>query len=165
MQLIELQLYINNIARCLVIFDIPYSRIKNHQWYTIIKCNTLFTSQLSSNYNSIYRDSVILSNSEQYTSPTKYLFLVMYPSINTLSGSNYNINISNEATTIPNSPSTFLLQSNGTTNPGGTLKPENSLKGIQNPIPWNPDNRLKGIRGLVPNRIRSQCLIGLTIPT
>ena len=39
----------------------------------------------------------------------------------------------------------------GYTNPGGTRKPDNSLKGIWNPIPQDPDNPLKGIRDLVQN--------------
>ena len=33
----------------------------------------------------------------------------------------------------------------GTTNPGGTWKPDNTLKGISNPIPQNLDNPHKGI--------------------
>ena len=53
----------------------------------------------------------------------------------------------------------------GTTNPGGTRKPDNPLKGIRGPIPQNPDNPLKGIRDLVPNGIRSQWSRGLTVPT
>ena len=44
----------------------------------------------------------------------------------------------------------------GTINPGGTWKPYNPLKGIQNPIPRNPNNPLKGIQNLAQNRIRSQ---------
>ena len=38
-----------------------------------------------------------------------------------------------------------------TTNPGGTRKPDNLLKGIRNPITQNPDNPFKGIRDLVQN--------------
>ena len=38
----------------------------------------------------------------------------------------------------------------GTTNPGGTQKPDNPLKEIRNPIPRNPDNPLKRIHNLVP---------------
>ena len=53
----------------------------------------------------------------------------------------------------------------GTTNPGGTRKTYNPLKGIHNPIPWNPDNPLKGIRDLVPNGTRSQWPKGLTVRT
>ena len=53
----------------------------------------------------------------------------------------------------------------GTTNPGVTQKPDNSHKGIRNPIPRNPYDPLKGIWNLGPNRIRSQYPIGLTIPT
>ena len=53
----------------------------------------------------------------------------------------------------------------GTTNPGRTRKPDNPLKGIQNPIPWNLDNPRKGIRQLVPNKIRSQWPRMVTVPT
>ena len=52
-----------------------------------------------------------------------------------------------------------------TTNPGGTRKLDNTLKGIQNLIPHNPDNPLKGIWNLVQNGTRSQWLRGLTVPT
>ena len=38
----------------------------------------------------------------------------------------------------------------------GTRKLDNSLKGIQNPIPHKPYNIFKGIRNLVPKGIRSQ---------
>ena len=53
----------------------------------------------------------------------------------------------------------------GTTNPGGTRKPDNPLKGIQNQILQDLDNPLKGIRDLLQNRTRSQWPRGLTIPT
>ena len=53
----------------------------------------------------------------------------------------------------------------GTTNPGGTQKPDNPLKGIQNPIPRNLDNPCKRILELVPNGIQSQWPRGLTAPT
>ena len=53
----------------------------------------------------------------------------------------------------------------GTTNPGGTRKLDNPLKGIRNPIPQDPDNPLKGIQDLVQNVTRSQWPRGLTIPT
>ena len=53
----------------------------------------------------------------------------------------------------------------GTTNTGGTQKPDNPPKGIRNPIPQDPDNPLKGIRDLLQNGTRSQWSRGLTIPT
>ena len=53
----------------------------------------------------------------------------------------------------------------GTTNPGGTQKPDNPLKGIRNSIPRNPDNPLKGIQDLVKNGTRSQYQRGLTVQT
>ena len=53
----------------------------------------------------------------------------------------------------------------GTTNPRRTQKPDNTLKGILNPIPRNPDNPLKGIRYLVQIRTQSQWLKGLTVLT
>ena len=54
-QLLELQFYINNIERCLDKVDVLSVRIQNHQWYTIIKYATHFTSQLSKNHNKIYK--------------------------------------------------------------------------------------------------------------
>ena len=51
----------------------------------------------------------------------------------------------------------------GTTNPGATRKPDNPLKGIQNPIPRKLDNPLKGIQNKVPKGIRNQWPIMLTI--
>ena len=52
-----------------------------------------------------------------------------------------------------------------TTNPRGTPKQDNPLKGIRDPIPRNPYNPLKGIWDLVPNGIRIQWPRGLTVPT
>ena len=51
----------------------------------------------------------------------------------------------------------------GTTNPGGTRKQDNPLKGIWNPIPWKPDNPLWEIRNIVLIGIHSQWSRGLTI--
>ena len=53
----------------------------------------------------------------------------------------------------------------GTNNYRVTLKPDNPLKGIRNPINQNLDNTLKGIWNQVPNGIQIQWLRGLTIPT
>ena len=53
----------------------------------------------------------------------------------------------------------------GTTNPEGTQKPDNPLKGICYPKSWNPDNHFKGIQDLLPNVIESQYPIGLTVTT
>ena len=44
----------------------------------------------------------------------------------------------------------------GDTNPGGTRKPYNLLKGIRNLISQVTDDPLKGIRDLVQNRTRSR---------
>ena len=49
--------------------------------------------------------------------------------------------------------------------PGGTWKPDNTLKGIYNQISRNLDNTLKEIRNLEPNRTWSQWPRGLTVPT
>ena len=57
------------------------------------------------------------------------------------------------------------LNNIGTTNPGGTQKPDNPLKGIHNPISWNPDIPLKGIQYIVQNGTLSQFPIGLTVQT
>ena len=46
-----------------------------------------------------------------------------------------------------------LVHTDGTTTPGVTRKPYNTLKWTQNPIARKPDNPLKRIRNLVPNRI------------
>ena len=46
---------------------------------------------------------------------------------------------------------TSVLYFVGTTNHGGTRKPDNPLKRIWNMIPQDPDNPLKGIRDLVQN--------------
>ena len=51
----------------------------------------------------------------------------------------------------------------GTTNPGVTQKPDDSLKGIRNTITQKPDNTLKVIRNLLPNGIWSQWQIGSTL--
>ena len=53
----------------------------------------------------------------------------------------------------------------GTSNPEGTQKPDNPLKGIRNPISRNPDNTLNGIQYLVQNGTWSQWLSGLPVPT
>ena len=53
----------------------------------------------------------------------------------------------------------------GTTNLGGTRKPNNPLKGIRNPIPQNPDNPLKVIQDLLQNGTQIQWPRGLTVPT
>ena len=53
----------------------------------------------------------------------------------------------------------------GSTNPRGTRRPDNPLKGIRNPIAWNLDNPCKGIQEIITNRIRSQWPRGLTVPT
>ena len=68
-------------------------------------------SRLSTNYNYICRDSVLLYNSDKCTSPTKTILIIMSPSVNKLSGSNDKINIYTEDTTIPTSPSQFFSKS------------------------------------------------------
>ena len=53
----------------------------------------------------------------------------------------------------------------GTTNPKGIRKLDNTRKGIRNTIPRNPDNPLQAIRDLVQNRTQSQWPSCLTVPT
>ena len=53
----------------------------------------------------------------------------------------------------------------GTTNPGVTWKPDDTLKGIRNQIPQKLDNPLKVIWDILPNGIWSQWLIGLIVHT
>ena len=50
MWLTELQLFINNIARCLSILDIIYARIQDYWWNNLIQCYTLFKTWLSTTY-------------------------------------------------------------------------------------------------------------------
>ena len=69
MQLMELQFYINKIARCLGIVDILSASRQDNQFKTLIKCSTIFTSRLSTNHKNIQQASDLLSISEQYTSP------------------------------------------------------------------------------------------------
>ena len=52
-----------------------------------------------------------------------------------------------------------------TTNPGGTWKLDNPLKGIRNPIPQDLDNPLEGIRDLVQHITRIQWTRELTNST
>ena len=77
---------------------------KFHQWYTLIKFLNIFTSQFSTNHNYIQQDSVLLSISEQYTIPTKIIFLIILPYTNTRSYPNEKIDISTGDTTIPDPP-------------------------------------------------------------
>ena len=58
-----------------------------------------------------------------------------------------------------------VRECDGTTNPGGTRKPNNPLKGICNPISRNPDNPIKVIQDLVQNETRSHWPREFTVPT
>ena len=60
LQLTKLQFYINNITRCIDIVNLISARIQYHQWYTLIKCDTIFTIQLSTNYNYIHQYYILL---------------------------------------------------------------------------------------------------------
>ena len=71
-------------------------------------CDIYFTSQISKNCNYILQESILIRNSLKYARPTKNISLVMYLYKNTLFGSNDNITISTEATTILTSPSPFV---------------------------------------------------------
>ena len=108
LQLTELQFCINNIATCLGIVDLLSARRQDHQWNTLIQCETLFTSQLSTNHNNFQQDSDVQTKTKQSTIPTKNIILIMSPSTNKWSCSSENITISTEATTIPTSPSPFV---------------------------------------------------------
>ena len=76
MPLTELQLYINNIARCLVIV------VFYMQGYNIV-ISTLSSSVLLSYKSILYNHSTSLCTSENITSPTQYLFLIVSTSTNT----------------------------------------------------------------------------------
>ena len=79
LQLMKLQSYIKNIVRCLIIVHLIYSRVQYHKHNTLIKCDTLFTSQLSTNYNNIQQESNIQTKPEQSTIPTKlYSSIVLH---------------------------------------------------------------------------------------
>ena len=88
--------------------DILSERIQYHQCYTLTNCATLFLSQLSTKYNYIHQDSVLLLISEKSTIRTKTVSLFMSTYTNTRSGFTENITISTEATAIPTSPSPFV---------------------------------------------------------
>ena len=105
MQLTELQLYINNIARCIGILGLLSAARKIQHCYNLIKCPTIFTSRLSTNHNIIQQAADL--QAEKYTSPYT-LFLVMSHSIITQSGSTGKLTIYIYATTIPSSPSPFV---------------------------------------------------------
>ena len=75
----ELQLYIKNTARCLVIVDHLSTQIQYHQCNTIIKCGTIFKSKLSKNYNNIQQDSGFQMINRAIYKPNKTIFLCMYP--------------------------------------------------------------------------------------
>ena len=108
MKLTELQLYINNIARCIGIVDLLSAGRQDHQCYTLTKCVTLLKIQLSTNYNCVHRYSVIILIPYQSTIPTKQLVLIISHYTNTRSWSTKNINISIEATNIPAPPSPLV---------------------------------------------------------
>ena len=67
MQLTELQFYTKNIARCLGLVVLLFARRQYHQLNTLIKCSTIFTSQLSKNHNNIQQVSDIIMFLEKYT--------------------------------------------------------------------------------------------------
>ena len=71
MQLPQLQLYINNIARCLGILDLLSAKRKYHQWNNLIKCYTIFTSHLSTNFKNSQQDYDLQTKRDQSTSSTK----------------------------------------------------------------------------------------------
>ena len=74
--------YVSKVLRdqtALGIADILSSIRKYLKCYNLIKFSTVFTSQLSKNYNYICQDSFILSISEQYTSPKKFYPLLCLP--------------------------------------------------------------------------------------
>ena len=59
LQLMELQFYINNIARCLGMVVLLSERRQDHQFNTLIDCSSLFTGRLSTNHNIIKQASGI----------------------------------------------------------------------------------------------------------
>ena len=77
LQLTELQLYINNIARCLCIGFILSARKQDYQLNTLIKCYNLFTGELSTDNNNIQQVYDIHQNFRAFNNP-KQIFITQY---------------------------------------------------------------------------------------
>ena len=81
--------------------DILSAMTQDHQWYNIIKCDTIF---LQLNYTQIkteFTETLFFYQIQSNIQYPKTIFLIMYNSTNTRYGYNENITISTEATTIP----------------------------------------------------------------
>ena len=81
MKLTELQFYIKNITSCIGIVNLISEIIKDHQWKTLIKCYTIFTSQLYTNHNNIQQASDLRQTSRAFYNPNP-IFIPSYVSIN-----------------------------------------------------------------------------------
>ena len=81
MQLTKLKFYINNITSCLCILVLSYERRKDHRFNTLIKCSTIFISQLYTNQNSIQQASDIHQNFRELYKPNP-IFIPNYVSTN-----------------------------------------------------------------------------------
>ena len=79
LRLTKLQVYINNIARCLDIVDNLSERRQDNQWNTLIQCDTIFTSQLSTNCNNLQQDSDPKTKVEKSTSPKNLSYSLCLP--------------------------------------------------------------------------------------
>ena len=55
------------------------ARRQYHQWKNIIQCETIFTSQLSTNQNNFQQDSYHQTKTEQSTRPTKLYSSLFIP--------------------------------------------------------------------------------------
>ena len=81
LQLTELQFYTKNKTRCQFIVALLYSRIQYYQWYTLIKCATIFTTLLSIIHNSIQQASDTHQNFRALYNPNQ-IFIPRYVFIN-----------------------------------------------------------------------------------
>ena len=73
----KLKLYLNKIARCLVIVYIICESIKYGQWYILIKFDTIFKSQLSTDYNKV-QNTLLFKKKRVIYNPNKNVFLDIY---------------------------------------------------------------------------------------
>ena len=79
--LAELQLYINNIPRCLVQVALLYENRQDHQFITLIKCYTFLQVHYLQIRTVFNKPLISTKISERYPRPTQFLFLSMSHSI------------------------------------------------------------------------------------
>ena len=80
MQLTELKLDINNIARFLGIVNFISAKRQDHQVNTLIKCSTLLQVDFLKITTVFNKPLIFTKISDNFTSPIQYLFLAVSPS-------------------------------------------------------------------------------------